>query len=150
MLDFKSLIEDLRQRASKTAEDLELEKHLEQGKELGAEVVEKIKTDRNAQLKAGGGALLLAALLGTSGGRKIVGTTAKVGVVAGLGALAYRAWQRKNNQAIDGDVVVESVGYVTEEKLEDGFAEALVRSMVAAAWADGALDQVEHAAIAWQ
>lgn len=148
MLDFKSLFEDLRQRASKTADDLELEKHVEQGKELGVEVIEKIKTDRSAQLKAGGGALLLAALLGTNGGRKLVGTTAKVGVVAGLGALAYRAWQQKNTQAVDAEMPVEVAGYVTDDGLDETFAEALVRTMVTAAWADGALDQAEHAAIA--
>ena len=147
-MDFKSLLEDLRQQASKTAEELELEKRMEQGKELGADVIEKIKTDRNAQIKAGGGAILLAALLGTRGGRKIVGTTAKVGVVAGLGALAYRAWQQKNGQAVEGDAAVEAAGYITDQRLDEPFAEALVRTMVAAAWADGALDQAEHAAIA--
>ena len=147
-MDFKRLLEDLGQQASKTAEDLELEKRLKQGKELGEDVIEKIKTDRSAQIKAGGGALLLAALLGTRGGRKVVGTTAKVGVVAGLGALAYRAWQQKNGKAVEGDAPVEAAGYVTDERMEEPFAEALVRTMVAAAWADGALDQAEHSVIA--
>lgn len=146
-MDFKRLFEDLRQQAAKTAEELELDKKVEQGKELGSKMIEKIKTDRDAQIKAGGGALLLAALLGTNGGRKIVGTTAKVGVVAGLGALAYRAWQQKNGQAVGADAPVETAGYVTDEQLDEPFAEALVRTMVAAAWADGALDQAEHAAI---
>ena len=147
-MDFKRLLEDLRARASKTAEDLELDKRIEQGKELGEDMIEKIKTDRDAQIKAGGGALLLAALLGTSGGRKLVGTTAKIGAVAGLGALAYRAWQQKNGQAVDADAPVGDAGFVTDEAMDEPFAEALVRTMVAAAWADGALDQAEHAAIA--
>ena len=147
-MDFRKLLDDLTEKAAKAAEDLQLEERMEQGKEYGAEVIEKIKTDRNAQIKAGGGALLLAMLLGTRGGRKLVGTTAKVGAVAGLGALAYRAWLKNNGQEVSDAASAEAAGFVADDTVDEAFAEALIRTMVTAAWADGALDQAEHAVIA--
>lgn len=141
----------MRVQAEKAATDLELEKRMEQGKDLGQDAIEKIKTDRNAQIAAGaGGALLLAALLGSKGGRKLVGTTAKAGVVAGLGALAYKAWQDRQGNTGASDAAadtVKSLGFVTEDDLTPDFAEAMVRTMVAAAWADGMLDADERTAI---
>ena len=147
-MNFGKLLEDLTQKAAKAAEDLKLDDRMEQGKEYGAEVIEKIKTDRNAQIKAGGGALLLAMLLGTRGGRKLVGSTAKLGAVAGLGALAYRAWANRHGQDVTDEAGAETAGYVGDSGIDEPFAEALIRTMVAAAWADGALDQAEHSAIA--
>ena len=147
-MDFGKLLNELSQKASETAKDLELDKRVEQGKEIGADVIEKIKTDRSAQIKAGGGALLLAMLLGTSGGRKLVGSTAKVGAVAGLGALAYRAWMKKNGRSVSADATTEASGFLVDESVDELFAEALIRAMISAAWADGALDQAEHRAIA--
>lgn len=150
-MDFRKLLDDLRVQAEKAATDLELDKRIEQGKDLGEDALEKIKTDRNAQIAAGaGGALLLAALLGSKGGRKMVGSTAKAGVVAGLGALAYKAWQDRQgnagaNAAASDDV--KSLGFVTDDDLAPEFAEAMVRTMVAAAWSDGMLDAEERAAI---
>ena len=147
-MDFRKLLSDLTRQAAKAAEDLKLDDRMQQGKEYGAEVIEKIKTDRSAQIKAGGGALLLAMLLGTRGGRKLVGSTAKLGAVAGLGALAYRAWAKRNGGDVPADLDAEIIGYVEDSEIDEPFAEALIRTMVAAAWADGALDQAEHSAIA--
>ena len=45
-MDFGKLLNELSQKASETAKDLELDKRIEQGKEIGADVIEKIKTDR--------------------------------------------------------------------------------------------------------
>lgn len=147
-MDFRKLLDDLSQKATQAAKDFQLDERIEQGKDYGAEVIEKIKTDRSAQIKAGGGALLLAMLLGTRGGRNIVRTSAKVGAVAGLGALAYRAWLRKSGHEVESEDSAGSVGFVNDDEVDEAFAEALIRTMVAAAWADGALDQAEHGAIA--
>ncbi len=147
-MDFRKLLDDLTQKAAQAAKDLQLDERMEQGKDYGAEVIEKIKTDRSAQIKAGGGALLLAMLLGTRGGRKIVGSTAKMGAVAGLGALAYRAWMKKNGHAAEDGGHAQPSGFIEDADVDEPFAEALIRTMIAAAWADGALDQAEHGAIA--
>jgi len=63
MIDFKRILADLQAEAAKIAETVELERRVEQG---------------------------MAGLLGTKGGRKIIGGVAKTGAVAALGALAYR------------------------------------------------------------
>jgi uncharacterized membrane protein YebE (DUF533 family) len=146
-MDFKKLLDELRGHASKAAEDLELDRRIEDGKELSQEAIEKIKTDRNAQIVAGGGgALLLAALLGTKGGRGLLGGVAKTGAVAALGAVAYKAWQDRQGGSISQDDA-GAAGFVTDTKMDAEFAEALVRTMVAAAWSDGALNADERTSI---
>jgi len=147
MVDFKSIFANLRKEAAKVSEELELGKRVEQGQDLAEDAIEKLKTDRNTQIAAGGaGALLLAAMVGTRGGRNFIGGAAKAGAVAGLGALAYKAWQERSGGAVE-DGAAKAAGYVTDDGMDDAFAEALVRTMVAAAWSDGALDQAEGEAI---
>lgn len=149
-MDFEQIFKDLKASAKRAAEDIDLEKRIEQGKDLSSEAIERIKTDRNAQIGAiGAGGLLAAALLGTRGGRRFIGGTAKIGAVAGLGALAYHAWRTHQGEESDaGDAEeIESAGYVIDSKMDRAFAEALVRTMVAAAWADGALNEGEREVI---
>lgn len=148
-MDFKALIADLQRQARKTAKDLELEKAMQRGKDLSKDALEKLKTDRDTQIAAtGAGAVLLAAMLGTRGGRRFLGGVAKTGAVAGLGALAYKAWLDQQGRRPKRDEKVSELGFVTDRKMDPEFAEALTRTMIAAAWADGALNEREKSAVA--
>ena len=146
-MDFEQILKDLQKQARQTAKDLDIEEKMQRGKDLGKDAIEKIKTDRDAQIAAGAGGLLLAALLGTKGGRRFVGGAAKTGAVAGLGILAYKAWQERQGIKTKVEQTAAELGFVTDKKMEPEFAEALVRTMVAAAWADGNLDPAERDAI---
>jgi uncharacterized membrane protein YebE (DUF533 family) len=144
-MDFEKIIADLQKQAKTAAKEFELEKKVQKGKDLSRDALEKLKTDRPTQVAtAGAGGLLLAALLGTRGGRKFLGSAAKTGAVAGLGILAYRAWAERNGQKVKGDPDPKQLGFATDKKLDPEMAEALVRTMVAAAWADGNLDDNER------
>jgi uncharacterized membrane protein YebE (DUF533 family) len=147
-MDYKKILADLQKQAKVAAKDLDLEKKMAKGKDLGREALEKLKTDRTTQIAtAGAGGLLAAVLLGTKGGRKFLGGAAKTGAVAGLGYLAYRAWQERNGGKAKGDVKPAELGFVTDKKMDEDFSEALVRTLAAAAWADGTLDSGEQATI---
>ena len=62
-MDFEKILADLQAEAAKVAEDLELERRLEQGKELAGEAKERLETDPKARMiAAGAGGLLLAGL----------------------------------------------------------------------------------------
>ncbi|MEZ5947017.1 MAG: DUF533 domain-containing protein [Hyphomonas sp.] len=148
-MDFATIFADLQKQAKQTAKELELEQAMQRGKDLSKEALEKLKTDRNTQIAAtGAGALLLAAMLGTKGGRRFIGGAAKTGAVAGLGALAYKAWLDRQGKRATGDIDPGKLGFVTDKKMDPEFAEALVRTMVAAAWADGALSEPEKTSLA--
>lgn len=151
MIDFEKMLADLKAEAVKVAEQVDLDAKLEQGKQAAEDVRDRLDTDPKARMAAmGAGGLLLAGLLGTGGGRKLVGGVAKTGAVAALGALAYHAWQTRNgtdSRAPDA-ADVDAAGYITDEMASPQFAEALIRVMVAAAHADGDLDVAEQAAIA--
>ncbi len=147
-MDFQKIFVDLQKQAKVASKEFELEKKMQKGKDLSRDALEKLKTDRTTQVATvGAGGLLLAALLGTKGGRKFLGTTAKTGAVAGLGVLAYRAWQERQGVKTKGDVDPKALGFATDKKMEPEFAEALVRTLAAAAWADGNLDDSERATI---
>src|SRR5690606_12749055 len=102
-------------------------------------IVTALKTDPNMQRTAGAGAAGLAAgmLLGDGGGRKIV----QYGALAAIGGLAYNAWQksRQNSDASDVDTPPEGpfLPPRTDEAAQDALGKTLVRSMIAAAKADG-------------
>ncbi|MBA4337720.1 MAG: DUF533 domain-containing protein [Hyphomonas sp.] len=147
-MDFQQILLDLQKQAKQAAKEHDLEGKLKKGKDLGEAALERLKTDRNTQIAAAGaGALITAMLLGTKGGRRFIGGTAKTGAVAGLGALAYHAWMKSQGQKPDASVEPAQLGYVTAKKAEPEFAEALVRTIVAAAWADGVLDEAEKVLI---
>ncbi len=88
---------------------------------------------------------LLLGLLGTRGGRKLTGTAIKVGGLAALGTAAYKGYQ---NWTQTGDVF--SAGDSVHE-LSDDSADSrgllLIEAMVAAANADGNIDDQELKAI---
>ncbi|MCA1999786.1 MAG: DUF533 domain-containing protein [Hyphomicrobiales bacterium] len=95
---------------------------------------------------------LAAVLLGTEGGRKLTAGAAKMGGLALIGGLAYKAFQ--NYQA--GKPLLDlqdAASGPTPAALpapadEQGHALRLVRAMIAAASADGIVDATERAAIA--
>ncbi len=96
------------------------------------------------------GAGLLALLLGSKSGREVAGAGLKLGSLAAVGGLAYQLyqnWQGQNN-AQTGTAQVESVKLESiQEKETDLSTENLLRAMVAAAKADGHVDQDELAHI---
>lgn len=113
---------------------------------------------------AGGGALaggLAALLLGTKSGRKLGGTALKLGGIAAVGALAYKAyndWQASKQPAQSGEAARRSPvpllpppsGTPFNPATEAGqqrLARTLLRAMIAAAKADGHVDAQEQARI---
>ncbi len=96
---------------------------------------------------AGKGALAasaIAVLLGTRPGRKLTGTTLKLGSLAAIGGLAYQTfkeWQKQNTgqDAIAGTPVNE-LADADKEKRSLG----LLKAMIAAAQADGHIDDNER------
>jgi uncharacterized membrane protein YebE (DUF533 family) len=90
---------------------------------------------------------LLVALLGTGAGRKLTGTTLKLGSLAALGSVAYQAyqnWQSKTGEA-PGTPVSELSGPAAETR-----SLALLKATIAAAKADGHIDAAEQARIEQQ
>lgn len=147
-MDFQQILLDLQKQARQAAREHDLEGKMRKGRDLGETALEKLRTDRNTQIAvAGAGGLIAAMLLATRGGRRFIGGTAKTGAVAGLGALAYHAWMKSQGRKPDADAEPAQLGYVTAKKAEPEFAEALVRTIVAAAWADGVLDEAEKVVI---
>jgi uncharacterized membrane protein YebE (DUF533 family) len=104
--------------------------------------------ERKAMLStAGKGALAagtIAVLLGTRGGRKLTGTTLKLGSLAAVGGLAYQTfkqWQNKNSdQAQIKDEPINELTHAAKEKRSMG----LLKAMIAAAQADGHIDDSER------
>jgi uncharacterized membrane protein YebE (DUF533 family) len=88
----------------------------------------------------GGG--LLALLLGTGAGRRLGGSALKIGGLAALGGLAYKAYK---------DYTQKQGGEVTDKSLEDlagpeadARSVQLIRAMISAAKADGHIDAGER------
>ncbi len=125
------------------------------GGQSAADIVAKARQVA-AQNQLGTGAVLgglAAALLGTGTGRAIIGSAARMGGLALIGGLAYKALQ--NHQA--GKPLLDLQGAAQELASgslpqnthggEDARALRLVRAMIAAANADGIVDDAERAAI---
>jgi uncharacterized membrane protein YebE (DUF533 family) len=88
---------------------------------------------------------ILALLLGTRTGRKVTGLGLKVGSVAALGGLAYQMYQRWQAEA-NPTAPFESKASVllpAPEQLPLLSSETLLKAMVAAAKADGQVDEQE-------
>ena len=109
---------------------------------------------------AGGGALaggLAALLLGTKSGRKMGGTALKLGGLAAVGALAYKAysdWQagKQAGQATTAPVALlpaptDTPFNPSTESGQQTLARKLIRAMIAAAKADGHIDSTKQARI---
>jgi len=108
-------------------------------------------------LQGNAGGLLLGGLagltLGTSGGRSLLGTAAKLGGVALVGGLAYKAYQNYQQGrplAAFGEPVApapQGSGFAEGDGDDQDRALLMVRAMIAAAAADGVVDDAERARI---
>jgi len=102
---------------------------------------------------------LVAVLLGTGAGRAVTGSALKLGGLAAVAGLAYKAYQNYQNgnkpdmdagpaqQEVLPPPLDNSFHPVNAPQGEDEFALALVRAMIAAARADGHIDETERARI---
>lgn len=93
---------------------------------------------RNTALGAGAAAGVLGLLLGSRGGRGLLGRGAALGGVAVLGKMAYDAWQGRGDGATLADADATDA---------DRRAETLIWAMITAARADGQIDEAEQAQI---
>ncbi|MGM8851976.1 tellurite resistance TerB family protein [Salinicola halophyticus] len=100
----------------------------------------------------GGGALGM--LIGSKRGRSMGGKAIKYGALAGLGALAWKAWQTHQEKS---SAPAATATTETDRPLEQLSGEPqetrsllILRSMIAAARADGHIDAQERAALAEQ
>lgn len=104
---------------------------------------------------------IVAALLGTGTGRKMTKKALKLGGMAAIAGLAYKAYQNYQNGKTPGDAAgddketsllppPEDTGFHPAQapQGESEFALALVRAMIAAARADGHIDEEERNRIA--
>ncbi len=121
--------------------------YLDKGKQLAEEQINLPKegSERDAKLDglkkgalAAGG---LALLLGTGAGRRLTGSALKLGSLAALGGIAYKAYQNWQG-AKDATPVQELTGPAAEARNT-----LLLRAMIAAAKADGHIDVREQAHI---
>lgn len=117
------------------------------------QIIKAIQTDPNTQRTAMTGAAGLAAGLLLSGGKptKLLGNAAKLGAVAAVGGLAYKAWQSYQEKQAGAsqpapreDAFIPAPG---NEAAQEDLGKSLVRAMIAAAKADGRIDAEEKDAI---
>ena len=103
--------------------------------------------DLGAMLKGAGGGALLTLLLGNKSARKIGGKAITYGGLAALGVLAYKAygnWQAKQSVAAQGEPQTLDRLPAPEAELH---SQAILKALVAAAKADGHVDERERALI---
>ncbi|MDS1137894.1 tellurite resistance TerB family protein [Nitratireductor indicus] len=101
---------------------------------------------------------IAAVLLGTKAGRSVTGSALKLGGLAAVAGLAYKAYQNyqsgkePNEAARDGELLPPPADTTFDPAQapqgETEFALALVRAMIAAARADGKIDDAERTKIA--
>ena len=148
-MNFENLLKDLQERAGQIASEVNLDEQISSVKDATREVRERIENDPNSRNAALGGGALLMLMMASKGGRRLVGEVAKTGAVAAMGALAYKAWKERNGgevaDAAPSDVAV--AGFVTDEERNPSFSRAMVETMVAAAHADGEIDEAEMEAV---
>lgn len=106
--------------------------------ELPEEGPEREKMIKNLSAGAAAGGLL-ALLVGTKSGRKVLSPLIKVGSVAALAAVGYKAWE--NYQGDPGDGTPED---------QEQQSLAILQAMMSASKADGHVSEEENAAITGQ
>lgn len=126
-----------------------------QGKDLAQEKMNlpEDKTERSAMMSGmSKGALatgVLAILLGTKAGRSVSGGALKVGSLAALGSIAYKAyqnWQNDNQEAASNVPAPQAPETLNEEQANEHSLK-LLQAIIAAAKADGHIDAKEQATI---
>jgi uncharacterized membrane protein YebE (DUF533 family) len=122
----------------------------------GGDLFEQAKAFAGQNKMATGAALggLSLLLLGTRGGRGLVGSAATVGGLAMVGGLAYKAWQ--NHQAgkapaapaqIEAAPDASPFGETGDPDQDNQTAMLVLRAMIAAAASDGVIDNAERSRI---
>ena len=147
MVDIQSILKDLQEQARGIADKVDVEKQVEQAKDLAKKIKHRVETDPDAQKAAIGGGALLALLLATKNGRKIIGTVAKTGTVAALGAVAYHAWQNRSEKSGPSANDVQDMGYAADDSADPDLSRAIVETMMLAASADRVIDEAERSVI---
>lgn len=148
MLDARKILADLQHQAELAARQIEGGGAIDKAKKAAGELRERLKTDPQAQaVAAGAGGLLLLGMLGSKGGRRLMGDIAQTGAVAALGALAYKTWMERHGKKVDEKTIVrdaQASGFPIDPSSDPEFAMAVVRTMLAAAYADGVIDAHEQ------
>ena len=160
-MDANQLLENLLQSAKMIAEDGKTyaSEGLDVAKDQLAELKERIELqipeagpERDAMLKnlgvgaAAGG--LLALLVGTKSGRKVLSPAVKLGSLGALGAVGYKVyteWQKRNELTESGIPIANLAGPAVNDR-----SVAILRAMIMAAQADGVIDDEEKKKIAQQ
>lgn len=144
-MDIKNLLNEVLQ----TGKDM-----AQQGQSMAKEQLNKVtdSSDPNSTLKTGAiAAGVLALLLGTKRGRGATSTALKVGSVTALAGMAYQMYQKWQNGQLGGNTAQASQdpALLTSDEVQTTRldAETLLKVMIAAAKADGHVDQSELAAI---
>lgn len=94
----------------------------------------------------------LALMLGTKSGRQLSGAALKLGSLAALGGIAWKAWQNtQENKPTEDAVEPKAIEYTSIDKLEGEAANEramiLIKAMIAVAKADGKMDDDEKGII---
>lgn len=148
MLDARRILADLQQQAELAARQIGDSGAIDKAKKAAGDLRERLKTDPQAQaVAAGAGGLLLLGMLGSKGGRRLMGDIAQTGAVAALGALAYKTWMERQGRKVDEKTIVrdaQASGFPIDPSADPEFALAVVRTMLAAAYADGVIDAHEQ------
>lgn len=151
MFDARKIFSDLQHQAGALAKEYNVDQRLDQARGAADQLRERLKTDPKAQtIAAGAGGLLLLGLLGSKGGRKLIGGVAQTGAVAALGALAYKAWSERQGRSTASEPTAQELkeaGFAIEHDRDAAYSESLLHAMLGAAWADGALDAAEKETI---
>jgi uncharacterized membrane protein YebE (DUF533 family) len=108
----------------------------------------KGRTDWGTFGKGAAAGGLLGLLVGTSSGRRLGGTALKVGGIAALGVMAYKAyenWQQQQGAAATAPAAATPPSLPAPDAEQR--ARRLLKAMVAAAKADGHLDDTERAKV---
>lgn len=140
-MDARALLDQILQTGRQLAEQGQTTAEKKLGiPEAGAER-EAMLSGMGKGAVAGG---LLALLLGTQGGRKVGGSALKLGSLAAIGGLAYKVfqeWQAKQSGATPA--AGTPIGQLTGDRADDR-SRAILRAVIAAAKADGHIDDEER------
>lgn len=151
-MDVQSFLDDL----LKTGKD-----YANQGRKIAEEKLQIPETgdERDATLdgmkKGAIAAGVLALLLGTGAGRRVTGSALKIGSLAAIGGLGWKAYQnwKDEKEASEEEArdIAENAKAIPINDLDEEAAkkrsQILLRAMIAAAKSDGHIDQKEFAVI---
>ncbi len=151
-MDTKSLLDEL----LKTGKDL-----ASKGQSIAEEKLQMPKQGEQRDATIDGmkkGAIaagVLALLLGTGAGRRVTGSALKIGSLAAIGGIGYKAYQnwlaQRENVAQEGKDAAEDAKLINFDEMDPEQAnqrsQILLKAMVAAAKADGHVNSKEQLAI---